>query len=378
VLGAQAITLSPYLGRDSLEPFLKYPEHGVFLLCKTSNPGSGDLQDLKLAGEIGIHSDDEQFHLYEKVAQLAQEWNVADNLGIVVGATHPEALVRARKQAPGLWILAPGIGSQGGEVKNALQAGLRDDGSGLLIPVSRSISRAKDTGKAAEELRILINTERINIRESSIKAESASSSLIHSKLLEDIANGLLEAGCIKFGQFTLKSGLVSPIYIDLRRLVSFPKLLVKVANAYRIVLNGIKFDRLAGLPYAAIPIVTAISIQSGQPFIYPRKEAKAYGTKADIEGVFEAGDRIAIVDDLATTGGSKFEAIETLTGAGLQVKDVVVLIDRQSGAAEALAEAGFKLHAVMTIRQLLDYYELSERVESNHIRAAREFLAANS
>ena len=85
------------------------------------------------------------------------------------------------------------------------------------------------------------------------------------------------------------------------------------------------------------------------PMIYPRKEAKDYGTKAEIEGEYKSGETVALIDDLATTGGSKFEAIDKLRAAGLQVKDVVVLIDRQSGAREALQEAGFGFHAVVTI-----------------------------
>ena len=84
-----------------------------------------------------------------------------------------------------------------------------------------------------------------------------------------------------------------------------------------------------------------------------------------------------IIDDLATTGGSKFEAIEKLTSVGLKVKDIVVLIDRQSGAAETLAEAGYQLHAVITLNQLLDYYEKSGKVETSHIVAAREFISKN-
>ena len=90
--------------------------------------------------------------------------------------------------------------------------------------------------------------------------------------------------------------------------------------------------------------------------IYPRKEAKAYGTGAEIEGGFAAGERAVVIDDLATTGGSKFEAIEKLAAAGLKIEDVVVLVDRQSGAAEALAAAGYRLHAVMTLTQMLDHW----------------------
>ncbi|HSQ39506.1 MAG TPA: orotidine-5'-phosphate decarboxylase [Anaerolineales bacterium] len=144
MLGAHCITLSPYLGKDSIEPFLSYPEKGVFLLCKTSNSGSGDLQDITLAdGDL----------LYEHVAKLAQIWNTKNNIGLVVGATHVDALERVRTAAPDLWFLAPGVGTQGGELESVLKSGLRKDGKGLLIPISRSISRAKKPGLAAAEIR---------------------------------------------------------------------------------------------------------------------------------------------------------------------------------------------------------------------------------
>ena len=136
-LGAHCITLSPY-------PFLKNQEKGVFLLCKTSNPGSGDLQDLRLeSGDL----------LYEHVARLARQWNTKNNIGLVVGATQPEALTRVRAVAPDLWFLAPGVGAQGGDLETALRAGLRKDGKGMLLPVSRGISRAANPALAAADLR---------------------------------------------------------------------------------------------------------------------------------------------------------------------------------------------------------------------------------
>ena len=189
-----------------------------------------------------------------------------------------------------------------------------------------------------------------------------------------LADELLEAGCIKFGEFTLKSGLISPIYIDLRRIISYPGLLQKIGEAYLPLLKDLKFTRLAGLPYAAIPIATAVSLQGNYPMIYPRKEAKAYGTKAEIEGEFREGETALVIDDLATTGGSKFEAIDKLTAAGLKVTDVVVLVDRESGAKESLEQAGFHLHAVLTITQLLDHWEKSGKIEKSKIDETRKFL----
>jgi uridine monophosphate synthetase len=144
-LGVHAITLNPYLGKDSIDPFLGFPEKGAFLLCKTSNPGAGDLQDLTVV--------DRGMPLYVHVAKLAQSWNTANNIGLVVGATQPEALTRVRAAAPDLWFLSPGVGAQGGDLETALKAGLRKDGKGMLINVSRSIARAENPGLAAAELR---------------------------------------------------------------------------------------------------------------------------------------------------------------------------------------------------------------------------------
>jgi len=131
---------------------------------------------------------------------------------------------------------------------------------------------------------------------------------------------------------------------------------------------------MAALPYAALPIATAISLQSGWPVIYPRKEAKTYGMRAEVEGEYHAGERVVVIDDLATTGGSKFEAIDKLTQAGLEVRDVVVLIDRSSGARESLEAGGIRLHAVLTLTDLLDYWEKSGRIPQEQIDAVRTFL----
>lgn len=160
-LGAHCVTLSPYLGKDSIDPFLNYPERGVFLLCKTSNAGSEDLQDVLVLDEEERRKkkDSDLFPLssfvpmHIRVAQLAQKWSTKNNIGLVVGATHVEALKRVRLAAPDLWFLAPGVGAQGGELEAAMKAGLRKDGKGMLIPISRGISRAKNPKLAAAEIR---------------------------------------------------------------------------------------------------------------------------------------------------------------------------------------------------------------------------------
>src|SRR5258707_3853146 len=116
-LGAHCITLSPYLGKDSIDPFIQKSEKGVFLLCKTSNPGSGDLQDLTVITQDGSLSN---VYLYEYVAYLAETWNTKKNIGLVVGATHLDAMQRIRFLVPNMWFLAPGVGAQGGELEAAL------------------------------------------------------------------------------------------------------------------------------------------------------------------------------------------------------------------------------------------------------------------
>lgn len=142
-LGASAVTLSPYLGRDSIEPFIEDPGRGVFLLCKSSNPGSADLQ---------LHGGPDD-PLYLRVARLAAAWNQAGNLGLVAGATDPAALRAVRRAAPDLWLLAPGVGAQGGELRAAVEAGLRPDGLGLAVAVSRTIATAAAPAREARRLR---------------------------------------------------------------------------------------------------------------------------------------------------------------------------------------------------------------------------------
>lgn len=375
-LGAQAITASPYLGGESLTPFLNRPECGVFVLCKTSNPGADELQSLAV-GATPSQS------LYEYVAQRAQTWSRHDNVGLVVGATDPAALERVRAMAPGLWFLVPGMGAQGGDLAAALRAGLRADGLGMLINVSRAVAAAPDAAEAARQWRDEIRAG-VRSQESEVgsRGSEVSSPATHrgsgiqssTSDLQALAADLVASGCVRFGAFTLKSGQTSPIYLDLRRLVTYPAILRRVAQAYAEILRGLEFDRIAGIPYAALPIATAISLEMDRPLIYPRREVKDYGTKAGIEGVFAAGETAVLIDDLATTGETKIETIERLEAAGLTVRDIVVLIDREQGAGEYLAARGYRYHAVAGLRALLAEWRRSGAIDERQHAEVEAFL----
>jgi len=185
---------------------------------------------------------------------------------------------------------------------------------------------------------------------------------------------LFETGCIQFGAFTLKSGLISPIYLDLRLLVSHPPLLREVAHAMAEIAQRLPFDRLAAIPYAGLPIGVALALELNRPLIYPRREVKSHGTGRAIEGAFEPGETALLVDDLITRGDSKLEAIAPLEAAGLTVRDVLVLIDREQGGAEDLARHGYRLHAVFRLTEILDVLRESTRITPDRYAAVLAYL----
>ena len=360
--GAHAVTLNPYLGGEALIPFLERPERGAFILCKTSNRGADEFQTLDVGGR----------RLYEVVAQRAQGWSRYPNVGLVVGATDPAALVRVRMAAPDMWLLVPGVGAQGGDLEAALEAGLRPDGLGVLVNVSRAIAQAPDPAVAAQQLR-----DRMRAVVTRVRQRGAASGVARARryALAQLAQDLIDSQCVRFGSFVLKSGITSPIYLDLRRLAAYPAILRRVAQAYAAILRTLTFDRLAGVPYAALPIVTAVALELDVPFVYPRREVKDYGTQAVVEGEYHAGERVVVLDDLATTGDSKLEAIHKLEAVGLQVHDIVVLIDRGQGAVATLAQAHYRLHAVVTLAELLEEWRRSGAISPARYEEVRDFLA---
>lgn len=360
VWGADAITVSPYLGKDGIAPFLEYPGKMVFILVYTSNPSAKDIQEFT----------GEKLQLYEYIVQQAQSWGSHNQIGFVVGATQPQILTHIRSLMPNHphWILAPGVGAQGGNLQATLLDGLDDNGSGMIIPVSRSVIYAKAPQASALSLRGEINQVRQRIK------------LTHriTLLQNELIQQLYEIGCIQFGEFTLASGEQSPIYFDLQRLSVDPLFLKMAALAYTDLLKPLRFDHLAAVPYAALTIGTAVALSTNSSLIYPHKEPKMHGMDRVVEGVFSPGERATVIAGLITTGGSVMKAVKTLETAGLTVSDIVVLIDREQGGRPFLAEKGYQVHAALRLSEILDVLQESGQITGTQVVTVRNYIKENS
>lgn len=356
IFNADAVTLSPYLGQDSIAPFLDYPGKVVFVLAYTSNPSAAAVQTFP----------NDEVPLFLELVAAAQRWGSREQLGFVVGATRPEALARVRAAAPERLILAPGIGAQGGNLADAVAAGLDEVGGGLLVPVSRAILYANDPQVAAQSLRDDLNA-------AATQAQAGPAAQPHR--YQQLVLGLYDQGCVKFGQFKLASGATSPYYIDLRQAVSNPALFRQVVAAYANRIAGLSFDRLAGIPYAALPIAAGLALHLHKPLLYPRKEVKQHGTGRSVEGQFSPGEQVVVVEDLITSGGSAIQGAQALEAVGLKVSDVVVLIDREQGGRARIETAGYRAHAVLTLSEIIDVLRAAGRLSEAELARLAQLSA---
>lgn len=195
--------------------------------------------------------------------------------------------------------------------------------------------------------------------------------------IRDLALRLHDIEAVKFGSFTLKSGIQSPIYIDLRLLISYPILLKAVSEAIWNVIKHKDFELLCGVPYTALPIATAISVSHNLPMVMRRKEPKEHGTKKSIEGHYHSGQRCVVIEDIITSGSSIIETIEPLKYEGIIVKDVVVLIDREQGGRGNITERNVNLHSILTLSQILDFLGEEGRISAEMQKKVKNFIFEN-
>lgn len=339
-----AITLTPYSGQDHVAPFLLYPDQAVFVLCHTSNPAAVALQEFPTP----------ETPLYLQIVQEARSWGTPDQLALEVGTTRPEILARIRFLAPERTILVRSIWAENCNLNDILMAGLNTNGDGLLIPVPQDYLFQKNTKALVKQLRDSINETRVAIHREGLTCEVWMPEISQSKQhpYQDLIIKLYEMGCLLFGEYVQASGATFSYYIDLRQIISNPQIFNQILNAYADILRTLEFDRIAGIPYGSLPTATGLSLLLQHPMIYPRKEVKAHGTRRVVEGTFQAGETVVIVDDILISGKSALEGAGKLESVGLKVKDIVVLIDHEKGVKDRIKAAGYNAYSVLTISEI--------------------------
>lgn len=384
-LGADAATLSPLAGQDIAAPFLLYPEKAVVVTCHSSNPAARVLQ----------HHPDEQQPLYLRIVREAQLWATPEQLMLEVGTSDPAILARVRAEAPERFLILRSLWAEEDRLDALLEAGLSASADGLLLPLPQNLLVEDDMAERAACLKQRIEERRHHWLETRQREAAASCQLwlpgqegtppagpagalataepqaaaaAAADPMEALILDLFDIGCLLFGEYVQASGAVFNYYVDLRQIISDPNLFHRVLHSYAELLQGLEFDRIAGIPYGSLPTATGLSLQLHKPLIYPRKEVKAHGARRLIEGDFNEGDVVALVDDILITGGSLLEGIAKLESSGLVVRDVVVFIDHGSalvGAAERpspdgegsdalrrLADRGYRVRAVLDIARI--------------------------
>lgn len=388
-LGADGMTVHPYLGGTAVVPLLDNPNRLSFVLGHTSNPGADEFQHLELrSGE----------QMWERVVHNvahSSDWDHGGVKGIVMGATYPEWIGKARHIAgDDVVILVPGIGKQGGDLDASVRGAMNSRGNGFLINVSSGISGSERPGWEDFEYMDSVR-ERAENYHNEIKsiweAELANPSESYEvcKAREDLAAmavGLHAVGAVKFdekGQFKLKSGGLSPVYFDLAASLDDPKLRSMIANTYigqvnqLEELNGRKFDLIGSIPQRATSYGAIVADRMGRRLAQPRAGVKEHGTRKGVEGRFEAGESIVLLDDLITKGDSKIEAIAQVEEAGLVVDGLAVFLDREQGGAVEMARQNRTMVSHTTLIELLNILHAENKVSDNEFEVASAYLEAN-
>lgn len=200
-------------------------------------------------------------------------------------------------------------------------------------------------------------------------------SVVSPATIERVASLMYESQLLKFGEFTLKNGTVSPFYIDLRQAQSFPDTFAAIIDAYSEMLADTDESVfLAGLPEAATPFAAAVGYKLHRKLVQPRKVVKDHGTKSSVEGAFETGNKVVLIDDLINTGESKLEAIEQVEAAGLVIEKFVVLVDREQGGPDVIRKAGYKIEAAFGITSLVQSLLTQSKITKEQHDTVLDFI----
>jgi uridine monophosphate synthetase len=356
-----AITLSPYAGFDQVAPFLLYAGKTVFVLCATANASAAALQEYPTP----------ENPLYLQLVRVSQTWGTPEQLGLEVGVM-PDMLARIRQAAPERLILVEGdIAEENdlteeNDLAQLLAAGLNKNGEGLLLPVPPSLLAAKEPRREIEKLRDNINKQRMRAIEGSPTCELwlPDVCFLQPEPYRDLILQLYDIGCVVFGDHVQASGAVFPYYIDLRKIISIPQIFHQIVSAYADILKNLKFDRIAGIPYGSLPTATGLALRMERPMIFPRKEVKTYGAGKLIEGHFQPGETIVVVDDILISGKSVMEGAGKLKSAGLNVEDIVVLIDHEQGVKDKLQANGYSAHSVLALSEIAQTLYQANRIDT--------------
>ena len=355
--GVDAITINPYAGQDLVAPFLVYPDKAVFILCCTSNSAAQVFQ--------AYPPTEDAEPLYLKIVEEVKNWGTPQQVALEVGTHKPEVLPKIRAIAPERFILARSIWAEGRDLNQILRAGLNSNGDGLLIPVPQDLLATENLVTEINSLNQQINQIRDEVIQDNSSCElwTPDVCLFQPHPYQDLILQLYDIGCILFGEYVQASGATLPYYIDLRKIISQPQVFSKVLNAYSDILQNLSFDRIAGIPYGSLPTATGLSLLLNYPLIFPRKEVKAHGTRRVIEGSFESGETIVVVDDILISGKSAIEGAKKIESGGLIVKDIVVFIDHEGGVKQRLKDSGYNAYSVLGISEIVSTLYEAGRID---------------
>lgn len=306
-----------------------------------------------------------QSPFYLNLVEQAKTWGIAEQLGLeVAGST--DVFARIRAIAPERLILADNISLEPTELKAFLRAGLTSNADRLIISVPEDMLSLESPRNAIRSLRNDINQIRADMTQGNPTCSVwfPNVCILQEHPHKDLILQLYDIGCIQFGEFVQASGATFPYYIDLRSIISHPQVFEQVLNAYANILHTLTFDRIAGIPYGSLPTATGLGLRLNYPMIFPRKEVKAHGTRRLVEGQFQDGETVVLIDDVLITGKSVLEGIEKLQSVGLVVRDVVVLIDHEGNVTHKLERQGYQAHTVLKFSEIAKTLYEAGRLDS--------------